>query len=82
MFVGSVAVGVGGAIFAGDVADRVVVVIHAVRTTDRIQPVEIIVGVVQGFIARPILDLADIAIVLVGVGDVEAGKLGERKAKC
>ena len=46
MIVIGVAVGVGGTVFAGDVADRVVVVIHAVRAADRIQPVEFIISVV------------------------------------
>ena len=72
MFVGSVGVGVGGRAFGGDIPNGIVVVVQAVRSADGIQAVEFVVGVVQGFTARGIHHLADVAIRLVGKRKIQA----------
>ena len=58
-------------ILAGDIANGVIVKVLVVRSADGIQAIQFIVGVVQRFTLRGIHDLADVAVVLVCVGEIQ-----------
>ncbi len=68
MFVGRVAVRVGRGVPGGDVANGIVVIVVAVGSTDRIQPVQLVIAEGQRFTARRIHDLADVAAQPLGGG--------------
>jgi len=55
-------------------------VVQAVRATDGIQPIQFVVGVIQGFTARRIHDLAHVAIRLIGIRKIQARAGGGRRA--
>ncbi len=84
VFVGCVAVRVGRGVLGGDVANGIVVIVVAVGSADRIQPVQFVIGEGQRLAARRIHDLADVAVVLIGIGQVQArrGGRGSTSLQC
>ena len=71
MLVRSVSIVVGCCILSSDVPNGVVIIIVTVRSANCIEPVQFIIGIVRYLTARCIIDLADVAIVLIGIGQVE-----------
>lgn len=73
MFVVRIIVAVGsGGIFGRDVSKRVVIECLTVGPTNGFQTVQFIIGIGQGFRASVIYHLADVAVVLIGVSQVQA----------